>query len=140
MVKWRVKKMKKLNWLKVGSNKVCENSLSRGDYSWTSQKILYSSHFLPLINSVIYLKCEVFTCLIICCSFIKMAGHLDRHSTEQISHELIVKFLNPQGKNFLPASKISGGRDKMWEILWNRCAVHCDICRVNSPKMALLLI
>ena len=67
LVKWRVKMMK-LNWLKVGSNKV--HSLSRGDYSWTSQNILYYSHCLPFRNPVRYLGCKKFTCLIICCSFI----------------------------------------------------------------------
>jgi len=41
-----------------------------------------------------------------------MAGHLDRHPTKQISHELTDKFLKPQGKNLLPASKISRGRIK----------------------------
>ena len=67
LVKWRVKKMMKLNWIKVGSNKV--HSLSRGDCSWTSQNILYYSHCLPLRNLVSYLECEKFT-LIICCSFV----------------------------------------------------------------------
>jgi hypothetical protein len=42
-----------------------------------------------------------------------MAGHLERHPTKQISHELEDKFLKPQGKNFLPASKISRRRDNM---------------------------
>jgi len=57
----------KLNWPKVGSNKV--HLLSRGDYSWTSQHILYYSHCLALRNSFRYLGCATFTCLIICCSF-----------------------------------------------------------------------
>jgi len=73
-----------------------------------------------------------------------MAGHLDRHPTKQISHELIDKFLTPQRKNFLPASKISRGRincERFFEIVFKLIVdLNSETISVNGSNIKYLLL